>query len=72
MTIGSMREHGVRSLDLDCVPCGYDGSQNADELPDDLDVQAVRALWGCPNCGNEKVNVRPNWREFRHTPEWAD
>jgi hypothetical protein len=45
MSLGNMREHGVRSVLAICqeASCGHSGSVNADDLPDDF----PEPMWFC-------------------------
>jgi hypothetical protein len=48
MSLGNMREHGVRSVLAICqkVSCGHSGSVNVDDLPDDFRCRTCRCACG--------------------------
>jgi hypothetical protein len=53
MSLGNMREHGVRSVLAICqeTSCGHSGSINVDSVPDDFpvpDVSFAPAVLGLP------------------------
>ena len=49
MSLGNMREHGVRSVLAICqeVSCGHSGLIDVDALPDDFAVPAVSVRLRC-------------------------
>jgi hypothetical protein len=65
MTLGTMREHGVRSIDAYCeaIGCGHSSTLNVDHLPDDLPVPDVSLRLRCSKCGSRSIHTRPNWTE---------
>ena len=69
MSIGNMREHGVRSVLAICqeASCGHSGSVNVDELRDDFAVPDVALRLRCAACGSRTVKSIPDWREG----QWA-
>ena len=69
MTLGNMREHGVRSVAAHCQEPtrGHSGSVNADHLPDDFPVPDVSLRLPCSACGSRNVKTQPDWSEG----EWA-
>jgi hypothetical protein len=50
MTLGNMRELGVRSLDVSCWLCHHQAVLNADRWPDDLPVPAVARTPRASSC----------------------
>jgi len=68
MTLGNMRENGVRSILASCS-CGHKDSLNVDALPDFVEVPAVRRRVRCSACGARPVDVRPDWREAHRKPD---
>ncbi len=64
MTLGNMREHGVRSIAAHCqvVGCGHSGSLNVDNLPDDFPVPDVALRLRCSACGSRNVKTQPDWQ----------
>ena len=69
MSLGNMREHGVRSVAAHCqdASCGYSASINVDDLPDDFPVPDVSLRLRCSACGSRNVKTQPDWREG----QWA-
>src|ERR687897_116541 len=65
MTLGNMREHGVRSVLAICqdASCGYSASINVDDLPDDLPVPDVALRLRCSACGSRNVKTQPDWKQ---------
>jgi hypothetical protein len=56
MTLGNMRELGVRSLDVSCWNCHHQAVLSADRWPDD----GPRMV--CTGCGIIGADARPRWR----------
>jgi hypothetical protein len=52
MTLGNMRSLGPRSLDVQCVGCGYHTTVNVDTWPDEEPVQAFEPRMRCSQCGH--------------------
>ena len=69
MSLGNMREHGVRSVAAHCqkASCGHSASINVDALPNDFPVPDVSLRLRCSRCGSRKVKTQPDWNE----DEWA-
>jgi hypothetical protein len=69
MSLGNMREHGVRSVLAICqrASCGRAASINVDEFPDDFPVPDVALRLRCSRCGSRNVKTQPDWREG----QWA-
>ena len=67
MTLGNMREHGVRTVDATCQTqrCGHEAIVNVDALPDELPVPDVALKLRCSKCGGRRIHTRPNWAEHR-------
>jgi len=67
MTLGSMREQGIRSIDAWCeaTGCGHAPTLNADGLPDEIPVPDVSFQLRCSKCGSRAIHTRPNWSELR-------
>ena len=61
MTLGNMREHGVRSVDATCEACQHEAAINVDTLPDAVYVPDVALKLRCAACGSKKIVVRPDW-----------
>ena len=39
MTLGNMRQNGIRGLDVTCLHCGHQTAVNVDAYPDDVPVR---------------------------------
>ena len=70
MTVGSMRENGIRTIYVECLACDREDTLNADALPSHVpvpDIAMESKKLCCPACGarGEKLYVRPNWSERR-------
>jgi hypothetical protein len=63
MTLGNMRELGVRSLDMSCWPCHHHAVLGADRWPDDVAVPTFGPRMVCTSCGIVGADARPNWKE---------
>ncbi len=74
MTLGNMREHGVRSIDAFCqaIGCGHASTVNVDGLPDDLPVPDVSPRLRCSRCGGRVWIARPNWSELKAADMGSD
>jgi hypothetical protein len=63
MTLGNMRELGVRSLDVPCWNCQHQAVMSADRWPDDVAVPMFGPRMVCTRCGIVGADARPNWKE---------
>jgi hypothetical protein len=65
MTLGNMRELGVRGLAVSCLnhACRHETVISADDYADDIEVPSFRPRMKCSKCGGRNVDVRPNWKE---------
>ena len=66
MTLGNMREHGVRAVDATCGECKHEAVVNVDSLPDSFYVPDVAIKLRCSACGSKTIVVRPDWA--KHEP----
>lgn len=64
MTLGSMRENGVRSLAITCgaVRCNHQAVLDADAFADDIRCRLSGRVV-CTVCGAIGADARPNWNE---------
>jgi hypothetical protein len=62
MTLGNMRENGLRSLAVSCWLCCHQAVLSADRWPDHISVPSSAPGW-CARCGIIGAHARPNWRE---------
>jgi hypothetical protein len=72
MTLGNMRENGVRSLLVTCsnVTCRHEKIVDVDAYGDDLFVPSFGPKMRCERCGQRGADVRPNWNEHA-PPVWS-
>jgi hypothetical protein len=65
MTLGNMREHGVRRLRAFCEnrKCRHTGLVDVDDYPDDAPVPSFGPLMACTQCGAIGAHARPYWGE---------
>jgi hypothetical protein len=63
MTLGIMREKGVRSLFVSCRLCHHQAVLSADHWSDDIPVPAFGPRMVCTACGIIGADARPNWKE---------
>ena len=63
MTLGNMRQNGVRSLAVHCDLCHHEAVLEVEAWPDYVPVPTFRGRMICTRCGIIGADVRPNWRE---------
>jgi hypothetical protein len=63
MTLGNMRENGVRSLFVSCWNFHHRAVLSADRWPDDVPVPTFGPRMVCTRCGIIGADARPNCRE---------
>jgi hypothetical protein len=65
MTLGNMRELGVRGLAVYCVnhACRHQTIISADDYADEIEIPSFGRRMKCSKCGGRRVDVRPNWKE---------
>jgi predicted RNA-binding Zn-ribbon protein involved in translation (DUF1610 family) len=63
MTLGNMRQNGVRGLFVTCPNCGHQIVVNADAHPDDVPVPSFGPRMRCTRCGKLGATAIPNWKE---------
>lgn len=75
MSLGNMREHGVRSVWAICqeASCGHSASINVNDLPDGFPVPDVALRLRCSRCGSTRnVKIQPDWKQSewhrKHVP----
>ena len=71
MTLGNMRQHGVRSLVIACSLCRHEAVISAEPWPDSVPVPTFGPRMVCTDCGIIDADARPNWRG-RMAPADAD
>jgi hypothetical protein len=60
MTLGNMRELGVRSLDVSCWNCHHQAVLSADHWPGDVAVPTFGPRMVCISCGIVGAITRPH------------
>jgi hypothetical protein len=63
MTLGNMREFGLRSLFVSCWNCHHQAVLSAERWPDEVAVPAFGPRMVCTSCGIVGADARPNWEE---------
>jgi hypothetical protein len=69
MTLGNMRELGVRSLAVTCELCHHEAVLPVDRWDDVVLVSAFGLRMACTRCGIVGADARPNWREMHASGE---
>jgi hypothetical protein len=82
MTLGNMREQGVRHLIGFCHndTCRHSALIDVSDCPDHVEVRWFQQRAKCAKCGRHGywVDVRPNWKEqdapidWRGRPAWEE
>ena len=72
MTLGNMREQGVRGLAVYCLnhSCRHHTVINVDDWPHEVEVPSFGLRMKCTKCGGRRVDVRPNWKEASPVQDW--
>ncbi len=72
MTLGNMREQGVRGLAVYCLnhSCRHHTVINVDDHPHEVEVPSFGARLKCSKCGGRRVDVRPNWKKASPVIDW--
>jgi hypothetical protein len=68
MTLGNMRENGVRSLAVYCLLCHHRAVLGVDKWPDHVTVPSFGPRMVCTQCGMIGADARPNWAERAERP----
>jgi hypothetical protein len=63
MTLGNMRDLGVRSLAFRCHRCHRERTMNADHLPGAVTVPSFIPRMVCTSCGIVGADAQPNWKD---------
>ena len=70
MTLGNMRDLGVRSLAVTCEVCHHRAVLPADRWGDAVLVSAFGRRMVCTRCGIVGADARPDWREMQARGNW--
>jgi len=67
MTLGNMRENGVRTVDVWCLArgCNRHSVVDVNALPDDVPVPSIGPRLRCACIGHLGADARPNRSEYR-------
>jgi hypothetical protein len=70
MTLGNIRQLGVRGLTISCLnpKCRHEAIFSADDYADEIEVPSFAPRMECSKCGSKSVDVRPNWKEMPVMP----
>jgi hypothetical protein len=65
MTLGNMRQNGVRRLLVYCngLRCWHSATVDADFLASDVVLKSLEPRMVCSRCGLIGADVRPNWSD---------
>jgi hypothetical protein len=65
MTLGNVRELGVRRLLLSCLnhACRHEALLDVSGWPAEIEVPSFRPRMKCSKRGRRNVDVSPNWKE---------
>ena len=65
MTLGNMRQNGVRRLIAYCYGngCHHQEVVDVERWRDDIEIPSVGPRLRCQRCGRLGADVRPNWNE---------
>ena len=73
VTLGNMRQQGVRHLIAFCLNdiCGHQAVIDVSNYPNDAEVTSFQRRIKCGKCGRRGrwVDVRPNWKEKSGMPD---
>jgi hypothetical protein len=70
ITLGSLRQLGVRGLIVAChnPSCRHETAIGVDDYADEVEVPSFAARMVCGKCGGNRMDVRPNWKEMKVMP----
>jgi hypothetical protein len=61
MSLGNIRENGVRAVTATCETCNRSADVNVDALPATAYVPHVGRRLRCSQCNGKQINTRPAW-----------
>jgi hypothetical protein len=68
MTLGNMRQNGVRSLSVRCIICHHEAVLDVEAWSDHVPVPTFGPPMVCTSCGIIGADAKPNWKEQAHRP----
>jgi len=70
MTLGSLRQLGVRGLLVICVDpkCRREATMRVDDYADAIELPSFAPRMVCSRCGGMRIEVRSNWKEMPIMP----
>ncbi len=70
ITVGTLRQLGVRGLLLVCVDpkCRHEATMSVDDYADTIELPSFAPRMVCGKCGGRRIQVRPNWKEMPIMP----
>jgi len=71
MTLANMFEQGVHELSVSCLnpACSHEIIFSADDYAAGINLSWFRSRMICARCGNNRLEVRPNWKERPGMPD---
>jgi hypothetical protein len=69
MTLGNMRENGIRRLFVSCDCCHHSVELNVDDMPDDIEAPSIGPRMVCTRCGHVGADARPDRSELSTAAE---
>jgi len=69
MTLGNMRQNGVRLIAVYCLGrrCDHQAVLDVNHLPDEIEVPTLGPRMVCTACGLIGADVRPDWGDGRRS-----
>jgi hypothetical protein len=70
ITLGEMRELGIRHLWISCLnrACQHDALLDVSSYPAGVQILSLRNQMKCEKCGRRNIDVRPYWHERSPRP----
>lgn len=67
MTLGNMRDNGVRALIAQCRDCRHQADVQVDQLDAALFVPDIATRMVCSACGSRRIETRPAWHTLKRS-----
>jgi hypothetical protein len=66
LTLGAIRQSGVRGVTICCTTCLQTAKLIPDECPDEVKLIDLQQGFVCPDCGHKGADVEPDfdWDEI--------